>query len=50
MEITSRIYAVGGSSESHPSDAACYLIIGEGEAALLDAGTGIGTQRILDNV
>lgn len=50
MEITSRIYAVGGSSESHPSDAAVYLIIGEGEAALVDAGTGMGTQRILDNV
>jgi glyoxylase-like metal-dependent hydrolase (beta-lactamase superfamily II) len=50
MKITSSIYLVGGSSESHPADAAVYLVkTGEG-AVLIDAGTGGGTQRIVKNI
>lgn len=50
MRITSNIFQVGGSEESHPSDAAAYLIIAGTEGILIDAGTGKGTMRILKNI
>ncbi|HRZ29088.1 MAG TPA: MBL fold metallo-hydrolase [Spirochaetota bacterium] len=50
MKITSDIFEVGGPSLSHPSDAAVYMILSEGETALIDAGTGGATQRILKNM
>ncbi len=50
MKISSNIYLVGGSSESDPSDAAVYLIISGGAAALVDAGTGLSTSRIMKNI
>ncbi len=50
MKITSHIYLVGGSSLTHPADAAVYLIR-EGEAAaLIDAGTGKATEEIIQNI
>jgi len=50
MKITSDIFLVGGPSESHGSDAAVYLIRSGGSAALVDAGTGMGTEKILKNI
>jgi len=50
MKITPHIYKVGGSSESASSDAAIYLIKGDGEAALVDAGTGDGHARVMKNI
>ena len=50
MKITSNVYMVGGSSHSDASDAAVYLIVSGGRAALVDAGTGAGTDRILKNI
>ena len=50
MKITSDIFLVGGASHSHPADAAIYLITSGGAAALVDAGTGRGTERVLDNI
>ncbi len=50
MNITSDIYQVGGSSLSHPSDAAVYLIRSGASAALIDAGTGKATEEILQNI
>jgi glyoxylase-like metal-dependent hydrolase (beta-lactamase superfamily II) len=50
MKITGNVYSVGGSSESHPSDAAIYLIVSGEAAALVDAGTGQGTERVLRNI
>lgn len=47
IEITSEVFQVGGSELSHGSDAAVYLIRGDGEAALVDAGTGRGHDRIV---
>ncbi|HOO73544.1 MAG TPA: MBL fold metallo-hydrolase [Spirochaetota bacterium] len=49
MKILSNIFEVGGPSLSHPSDAAVYLIASGSEAALVDAGTGRATERILMN-
>ncbi|MBN1531530.1 MAG: MBL fold metallo-hydrolase [Spirochaetes bacterium] len=50
MKITGNVYTVGGSSDSHPSDAAIYLIVSGDSAALVDAGTGQGTERVLRNI
>jgi glyoxylase-like metal-dependent hydrolase (beta-lactamase superfamily II) len=50
MKITSQIYLVGGSSQSHPGDAAIYLIKGNDNAALVDAGTGKGHSRVIKNI
>ncbi len=50
MGITSEIFQVGGSGLSHSSDAAVYLINSGSEAALIDAGTGSATDRILTNI
>ncbi len=50
MKITSNIYQVGGSDLSNPSDASIYLVCSENEAALIDAGTGKGGKRLVDNI
>jgi glyoxylase-like metal-dependent hydrolase (beta-lactamase superfamily II) len=51
MEITSNIFVVGGSSESHRSDALIYLIKSTGgDAALVDAGTGLGMKKVMKNI
>jgi len=49
MRVTSHITVVGGSGLSHPDDAAVYLVASRGEAALIDAGCGLGTGKILAN-
>jgi hypothetical protein len=50
MKITSHVAQVGGAEDSDPADAAIYLIAQGGEAALVDAGTGRGTHRVLANL
>jgi len=50
MKITSEIYQVGGGGLSHSSDAASYLITSASSTALIDAGTGKGTNRITANI
>lgn len=50
MKITSGIFQVGGLRESDSSDAAIYLVTSGGEAALVDAGTGDGMDRVMQNI
>jgi len=50
VKITSNVFLVGGSNKSDPADAAIYLITSGDEAALVDAGTGGGTDRVLQNI
>jgi glyoxylase-like metal-dependent hydrolase (beta-lactamase superfamily II) len=50
MKITTNIFQVGGSGISHPADAAAYLIIDGDEAALVDAGTGRGHDKLVKNI
>jgi glyoxylase-like metal-dependent hydrolase (beta-lactamase superfamily II) len=50
MQITSHVSVVGGAEDSDPADAAIYLIAADGAAALVDAGTGRGTHRVLANL
>jgi len=50
MEITSEVFEVGGGHLTAPEDAAIYLIrIGQ-ESALVDAGCGHETERLLANI
>lgn len=50
MKITSNIFQVGGQALSHQSDAAVYLIKSGDEAALVDAGTGKGSEDLFSNI
>ncbi len=50
MKITSDIYHVGGTDLSNPSDAAVYLVCSGKEAALIDAGTGKGYKKVIQNI
>lgn len=49
-EITSEVFQVGGPGLSAPQDAAVYLVIGRGSAAMIDSGCGYGHQELLNNV
>jgi len=50
MKITDEIFQVGGSGLSSPEDAAVYLICFDGHAALVDAGCGYASDRLLSNI
>ncbi len=50
MRITSHIFQVGGSGLSGSGDAAVYLVKTDTECALIDAGTGDSTGRIMKNI
>jgi glyoxylase-like metal-dependent hydrolase (beta-lactamase superfamily II) len=48
--ITKEIYQIGGSGFTAPEDAAIYLIHMDGRAAIVDAGCGNATGRLLENI
>ena len=50
MKITDEIHQVGGVGLSASEDAAVYLISFDGHAALVDAGCGYATGRIVKNI
>ena len=50
MMITQDIYQVGGPGLTAGEDAAIYLIVDNGQAALVDAGCGNQNQRLLGNI
>lgn len=54
MQIHERIHIVGsgidGIGISHPLDCTVYMIDGNGEYALIDAGAGVEPERILQNL
>ena len=50
MKITEEIYQVGGGDMSAPEDAAIYLVHFGDSAALVDAGCGRSTPRVLKNI
>jgi len=50
MHIAPDIFQVGGQDHSSPEDAAVYLVADGDQAALVDAGCGGTTDRILDNI
>lgn len=48
--ITKEIFQIGGSGFSTQEDAAAYLIYMDGRAAIVDAGCGNATEKLLDNI
>jgi len=54
VRLTDRVYIVGsgvlGFSVSHESDCNVYLINGQTEMALIDAGVGLEPHRIFENI
>ena len=50
VQITSEIYQVGGPELTAPEDAAIYLVRFDSHAALIDAGCGRATNRLLENI
>lgn len=50
VRITDEIFQVGGSTLTAPEDAAIYLVVFDGHAALVDGGGGRGTGRLLANI
>ncbi len=54
MKLTERIYLVAsgqlGFGLSNESDCHAYLLDGQSELALVDAGAGLDTAQILDNI
>ncbi len=49
-EICPGVYQVGGDRWSDSDDCCVYLVDGGREAALIDAGAGRSTARIIDNI
>lgn len=49
-KITDEIFQVGGGRLTSPEDAAVYLINVNGHAALVDAGCGRSTGRLIKNI
>ncbi len=54
MKLTDRVHVVGsgtlGFGLSHGLDCHVYLVNGESEMALVDAGVGLAPERILENI
>jgi glyoxylase-like metal-dependent hydrolase (beta-lactamase superfamily II) len=48
--ITKEIYQVGGGGLTASEDAAIYLLYIDGQAAIVDAGCGHATRRLLENI
>ena len=54
MKLTDRVYLIGsgdfGFNMTHALDCHVFLVDGGGELALIDAGIGLETEGMLDNV
>ena len=50
MQIVSNVWQVGGAELTASEDAAIYLMRLGGAAALIDAGSGNGMQRLFENI
>ena len=49
-EICDRVYAVGGPGLSNPEDCCIYLVDASSELVLIDAGAGLGLDRLERNI
>lgn len=50
MEICPHIYQIGGNSLSSSQDCCVYLVEGENESVLIDAGAGGSVQQLINNM
>jgi glyoxylase-like metal-dependent hydrolase (beta-lactamase superfamily II) len=49
-QITEEVFQVGGAGMTAGADAAVYMVQFGGQAALIDAGSGAGHDRLLENI
>jgi glyoxylase-like metal-dependent hydrolase (beta-lactamase superfamily II) len=50
VEVCADVYQIGGNGLSYPEDCCVYLVQGEKESALIDAGAGKSAAQLLDNI
>ena len=50
MQITDQVWQVGGGNLTDPADAAVYFVCFGGKAALIDAGTGRGHDKLRSHI
>ncbi|MDD3363496.1 MAG: MBL fold metallo-hydrolase [Syntrophomonas sp.] len=50
IEVCPHIYQVGGNSLSYPQDCCVYLVEGDSESVLIDAGAGKSASLLVDNM
>jgi glyoxylase-like metal-dependent hydrolase (beta-lactamase superfamily II) len=50
IEVCPHIYQVGGDSLSYPEDCCVYLVEGDRESVLIDAGAGKSASLLVDNM
>lgn len=50
IEVCPHVYQVGGNSLSYPQDCCVYLVEGDSESVLIDAGAGKSASLIIDNM
>lgn len=50
INVCPGVYQVGGGPLSHGSDCLVFLVCRGGQAVLIDAGAGLASRRILDNI
>ncbi len=50
IEVCPRIYQIGGNSLSYPQDCCVYLVEGDSESVLIDAGAGKSASLLVDNM
>ena len=49
--IWDKVYQIGGSSISHPSDCCVYLVdVGNAETVMIDCGAGQSFERLIKNM
>lgn len=49
VQVSPHVFQVGGNGLSHPNDCCVYLVEGDGESVLIDAGAGQSTALLVDN-
>jgi len=50
IEVSPRVYQIGGSHLSSPQDCCVYLVEGDGESVLIDAGAGESVFQLIANM
>lgn len=50
LMVCTGVYQIGGSDLTHPSDCDIYLVDGDDELAVIDAGAGQSIDRIIENI
>ena len=50
IEVSPHVYQIGGSHLSSPQDCCVYLVEGDGESVLIDAGAGESVFQLIANM